>query len=177
MSWIKLEAYQVSKQNSFHFTASHLFFFLSSIIRVNITTLNLWALRVISIKFLLVILVNCKTEWSWELRTWSHNMILLDILSTSPNFFCRKWIGTTNENSNLDLRVLGVLEKKRKGSWTRLSFLHCAAKVDHRLLFSKQDFRPKGDDDASSSSCNFVFKHVYRFLYIEVSFIILQRKC
>ena len=62
-------------------------------------------LRVISIKFLLVISMLCKTEWSWELRTWSHKMNLLDILSTSPHYFCRKWIGATNENSNFDLGV------------------------------------------------------------------------
>ena len=62
-------------------------------------------LIVISIKFLFVISILCKTEWSWELRTWSHKMNLLDILSTSPHYFCRKWIGTTNENSDFDLRV------------------------------------------------------------------------
>ena len=44
----------------------------------------------------------CETEWSWELSTWSHKMNLLDILSTSPHYFCRKWIGATNENSNFD---------------------------------------------------------------------------
>ena len=53
--------------------------------------LTLKALRVISIKFLLVISKLCKTEWSWELRTWSqHKINLLDILSTSPHYFCRK---------------------------------------------------------------------------------------
>jgi len=40
---------------------------------------------VINIKFLLVISMLCKTEWSWELGTWSHKMNLLDILSTSPS--------------------------------------------------------------------------------------------
>ena len=44
------------------------------------------------------------TEWSWELRTWSHKMTWLDVLSTSPLYFCRKRIGATNENSNFDLR-------------------------------------------------------------------------
>ena len=34
----------------------------------------------------------CKTEWSWESRTWSHKINSLDILSTSPHYFCRKWI-------------------------------------------------------------------------------------
>ena len=51
------------------------------------------ALRVTSIKFVLVISMLCQTEWSWELRTWSHKMNLFDILSTSPHYFCRKWIG------------------------------------------------------------------------------------
>ena len=43
--------------------------------------------RVISIKFLLVISVLYKTEWSRELRTGSHKMHLLDILTTSPRYF------------------------------------------------------------------------------------------
>ena len=30
---------------------------------------------------------------------------LLDILSTSLHYFCRKLIGATNENSNFDIRV------------------------------------------------------------------------
>ena len=68
--------------------------------------LTLQALRVISIKFLLVISMLCKTQWSWDSRTWSHKMNLLDILSTSPHCFCGKWIGATNENSNLDRRVM-----------------------------------------------------------------------
>ena len=67
--------------------------------------LTLWALGVISIKFLLVISMLCKTAWSWELRTRSHKMNFLDILSTSLHYFCRKWIGGRNENLNLDLRV------------------------------------------------------------------------
>ena len=45
----------------------------------------------------------CKTEWSWELRTWSHKTNFLDILTTSPHYFCRKWTGATSENSNFDL--------------------------------------------------------------------------
>ena len=35
-------------------------------------------------------------------------MNLLDILSTSPHYFCRNWIGATNENSNFDLGVQRV---------------------------------------------------------------------
>ena len=59
----------------------------------------------ISIKFLLVIAMLCKTEWSWELRIWWHKTYLLDILSTSPHYFYSKWIGVTNENFNFDPRV------------------------------------------------------------------------
>ena len=66
------------------------------------------ALTVISIKSFLVISMLCKTERSWELRTWSHKMNLLnDFLSTSPHYFCRKWIGATNENSNF-LSMLSI---------------------------------------------------------------------
>ena len=35
-------------------------------------------------------------------------MNLLDILSTSPHYFCRKRIGTTNENSNFDQGFKGL---------------------------------------------------------------------
>ena len=75
---------------------------------LNTFFLTLKALRAISIKFLLVISMLGKTEWWWELRTWSHKIDLLDILSSSPHHFCRKWIGATNENSNFDLRVWRV---------------------------------------------------------------------
>ena len=72
------------------------------------TGLTLQALRVISIHFLLVMSMLCKTEWSWELQTLSHKMNFLDILSTSPHYFCREWRGATNENSNFDRWVLRV---------------------------------------------------------------------
>ena len=78
-------------------------------------------LRVISIKFLLVIPTLCETEWSWELRTWSHKMNLLDILSTSPHYFCRKWTGVTNDNSNFDLGVF----IPRSCSHHPFSNIHC----------------------------------------------------
>ena len=35
-------------------------------------------------------------------------MNVLDILATSPHYFYSKWIGTTNENFNFDLRVYRV---------------------------------------------------------------------
>ena len=63
------------------------------------------ALRVISIKFILVVVMLCKTECSWQLRTSSNKMYLLDILSASPDYFYSKWIGATNENFNFDLKV------------------------------------------------------------------------
>ena len=37
-------------------------------------------------------------------------MNLLDVLSTSPHYFCGKWIRATNENSNVDLRFKGLEE-------------------------------------------------------------------
>ena len=47
-------------------------------------------------------------------------MNLLDILSTSPHYLCRKQIRTTNENSNFDLRVSRVklhLDASRQPEW------------------------------------------------------------
>ena len=75
------------------------------------TFLTLKTLKVISIKFLLVISMLYTIEWSWELRTWSHKMNLLDILSTSPFYFYTKWIGATNENFHFDRRVWRVKTK------------------------------------------------------------------
>ena len=66
------------------------------IIIIHIILSTLWASRVISIKFLLVKSMLFRTQCSWELWTWSHN--LLNILSTSSHYFCRKRIGTTIEN-------------------------------------------------------------------------------
>ena len=65
----------------------------------------LQALRVISVKFLLVISLLYKTEWSWELRTWSHKMNPIDTSRNSPHYFYWKRIGITNENLNFDVRV------------------------------------------------------------------------
>ena len=73
--------------------------------------LTLLALRVISIKFLPVISMLYKTEWSWELRTWSHKMNLLDILSTSPHYFCRKRIKATLK---IQISILGFKGLKGK---------------------------------------------------------------
>ena len=60
--------------------------------------LTLQTLRVIRIKFLLVISMVYKTEWSRELSTGPHKMNLLDILTISPYYFYRKCVGATNEN-------------------------------------------------------------------------------
>ena len=74
---------------------------------------SLKALTVISIKFLLVISMLCKTEWSWELRTWSHKMNLIDILSTSSHYFCRKRMG---QQMRIQILIFGFkgLTKTRK---------------------------------------------------------------
>ena len=51
------------------------------------------------------------------IKTMSHDLLvqmayLLDILSTSPHYFCRKWIGATNENSNFLILVFKGLMKR-----------------------------------------------------------------
>ena len=46
-----------------------------------------------SVKFLHVISLLYKTEWSWELRTWSHKMNLIDTSTNSPHYFFWKRIG------------------------------------------------------------------------------------
>ena len=59
-------------------------------------------------KFPLLISILCKTEWSWELSTWSGKMREIDISTNSPHYFYWKSIGTVNENLNFDIRVLRV---------------------------------------------------------------------
>ena len=44
-----------------------------------------------------------KTEWSWELRTWSHKMNLIDTSTNSPYYF--HWKRITDENLNVDVKV------------------------------------------------------------------------
>ena len=51
-----------------------------------------------------------KTECSWELRTWSHKMNLLDVLSTSPLYFCRKWMG---QQTRIQIFILGGFTKAK----------------------------------------------------------------
>ena len=57
-----------------------------------------------SIKFLLIISMLCKTGWSWEIKTWPNEMKLLDI-STTSHYFHRKWIGETIEKVNFHLEI------------------------------------------------------------------------
>ena len=40
-----------------------------------------------------------------DVRRSKTSLLKLPILSTSPYYFCRNWIGTANENSNFDLRA------------------------------------------------------------------------
>ena len=53
-------------------------------------------------------------EYEKGLLRTSHKINLLDILSTSPHYFCKKWIGATNENSNFDPRVYIIIIEQRK---------------------------------------------------------------
>ena len=66
------------------------------------------SLRVISIKILLVISMLCKTNWWWELSTWSYKIQWVDTSTTSHYYFDRKPIGTANENLNSDIRARRV---------------------------------------------------------------------
>ena len=58
--------------------------------------LTLLVLRMISMKFLLVISMLYKAKWSWELRTWSQKIILLILQQLLPSTFIgqqmRIWI-------------------------------------------------------------------------------------
>ena len=58
------------------------------------------------IKFCLVIISGFV-----KLRTWSHEMNLLDILSTSPHYFCWKWIG---QQMRIQILILGFKGLKWK---------------------------------------------------------------
>ena len=62
-------------------------------------------LRVISIKILHVISMLYKTDWWWELRTWSHKIQWVDTSATSHYYFYRKHIGTANRNLNFNIRA------------------------------------------------------------------------
>ena len=77
---------------------------------ISVHSLTLYALRVISVKFLLVVSLLYKTQWSWELRTWSHKMNLIDTSTNSLHYFYWKQIGTTNENLNFDIGFKGLKE-------------------------------------------------------------------
>ena len=59
-------------------------------------------------KFLLIISMPQKTEWSWELGTWSGKKSVTDISKNPPHYVCWKSIGTVNENPNFDIRVQRV---------------------------------------------------------------------
>ena len=97
-------------------------------------------LRVTSIKLLLLISMLCKTGWSWELRTWSRRMNLLDILSTSPTYFCKKWIGVSNENSNFDLigfkglRAVGKMTLFSRANFGRISRFYDSFRIEQSAI-------------------------------------------
>ena len=71
------------------------------------TPLTLWALRVISSDFLLVISMLCKTELSWELRRWSDKLTCF----TFYQLLLTTFVGMNRGNkweSNFDIRVKRV---------------------------------------------------------------------
>ena len=88
--------------------------------------LTLQALRVTSVKFLFVISLLYKKKWSWELRTWSHKMNLIDTSTNSPHYFYWKRMRITNQNLNFDIRVWRV----------NLNFFHFKFSVrEAKLIF------------------------------------------
>ena len=74
------------------------------------------ALSVINVKFLVILLLY-KTEWSWELRAWSHKMNAIDTSTNSPHYFYWKRIGITNENLNCDVRVKALKSSLPNPLW------------------------------------------------------------
>ena len=143
----------------------------------------------ISIKFLLAISMICKTEWSWELRTWSHKMNLLDILSTSRHYVCWKWIRATNENSNFDLRVQRVKVKFIfnicifGNYWMRLSVIFKTMQTDEVLsaktvgqkLMASERFPLLPPDYGTSSSLKFELVLMLIFLNLRWKRFFLKR--
>ena len=74
------------------------------------------ALSVINVKFLVILLLY-KTEWSWELRAWSHKMNAIDTSTNSPHYFYWKRIGITNDNLNCDVRVKALKSSLPNPLW------------------------------------------------------------
>ena len=68
----------------------------------------------ISLKFLHVISILCKTEWWWELSTWSQKINLTDTSTNSPYNFYWKCMGTTKQN----FEVLAIIKANKHQSTT-----------------------------------------------------------
>ena len=68
-----------------------------------------WAVRVISLKFLLVITKLHKTGWSWDLKAWSQKMNLIDTSTNSPYLLYWKPKGKKWEfDSNTRVMIWGL---------------------------------------------------------------------
>ena len=88
-------------------------------------------LRMISIKFLFVISILCKAEWSWELQTWSHKIYLLDISSTFPHYFYRKW----GQQMRIQILILGF-----KGLTPGTYIIHSQVQIREQIFFERRKF-------------------------------------
>ena len=86
--------------------------------------LTLSALRMISIKFLLIISMLYKTDWSGELRACSGKINLIDTSTNSPHCFYWKYIGTRYEINNFDIRVQRVKIITSKSGWLWVVIVH-----------------------------------------------------
>ena len=83
-----------------------------------VSVCNDWALRVISFKFLLVITTLYNTGWSWDLRTWSQKMNLIDSSTNSPHLLYWKPKGKKWEcDSNTSVMIWGLEWLIRKRLW------------------------------------------------------------
>ena len=84
-------------------------------------------------------------------------MHLLDILSTSSHYFCKTWIGATNENSNVDLRDWTV-KGNNFNRYFELFRPCCSLFVSRRVKTISQFYT------CSLSVCRFIFfNHFWKF--------------
>ena len=93
----------------------------------------------ISIKFLLIISMLYKTNWSGELRACSGKINLMDTSTNSPHYFYWKHIGTRNEiNNNLILGFKGLKSSPPKVVdyewWLFTRGLNCGALTRKKLV-------------------------------------------
>ena len=109
--------------------------------------------------------INGNGDWNKQKKHRIHlywlKMHLLDILSTSPHYFCKKWIGATNENSNVDLRDWTV-KANNFNRYFELSRPCCSLFVSRRVKTISQFYTCSLS--VCLSVCRFIFfNHFWKF--------------